>query len=194
MPADAWNEVTWREGSNTPLTSRFAALRVRPAAKHDKIGEPAPHEWLLVEWPEDEAEPTKYWLSTLPEDAPLATLVDIAKLRWRIERDYEELKSELGLGHFEGRGWQGVGERQRQRRALAARRTDCAEEIGVFIALVGRLARPRSASCPLPHKTVLLADARSKRVGSFFERLDDLRILTRMTRTRAHMREAKLLE
>jgi SRSO17 transposase len=107
LPADAWNEVTWREGSNTPLTSRFAALRVRPAAKHDKIGEPAPHEWLLVEWPEDEAEPTKYWLSTLPEDAPLATLVDIAKLRWRIERDYEELKSELGLGHFEGRGWRG---------------------------------------------------------------------------------------
>ena len=107
LPAEAWSEVTWREGSNTPLTSRFKALRVRPAAKHDKTGEPAPHEWLLVEWPEGEAEPTKYWLSTLPEDTPLAALVDIAKLRWRIERDYEELKSELGLAHFEGRGWRG---------------------------------------------------------------------------------------
>src|SRR5450631_509134 len=67
----------------------------------------APVEWLLVEWPEGEAAPTKYWLSTLPEDTPLATLVDYAKLRWRIERDYEELKGELGLSHYEGRGWRG---------------------------------------------------------------------------------------
>src|SRR5271166_5126315 len=49
----------------------------------------------------------QYWLSTLPEDMPLAVLVDVIKLRWRIERDYEELKSELGLAHFEGRGWRG---------------------------------------------------------------------------------------
>jgi SRSO17 transposase len=102
LPADAWCE-----GSNAPLASRFAAIRVRPASRNHKGGEPAPHEWLLVEWPVGEVEPTKYWLSTLPEDTPLATLVDIAKLRWRIERDYEELKSELGLAHFEGRGWRG---------------------------------------------------------------------------------------
>src|SRR5277367_6446509 len=68
---------------------------------------PQPLEWLLIEWPEDEREPTKYWLSTLPEDTPIEVLVDTAKLRWRIERDYEELKSELGLAHFEGRGWRG---------------------------------------------------------------------------------------
>ena len=68
---------------------------------------PHPVEWLLVEWPKGEAAPTKYWLSTLPEDTPLATLVDYAKLRWRIERDYEELKGELGLSHYEGRGWRG---------------------------------------------------------------------------------------
>ena len=68
---------------------------------------PHPVEWLVVEWPEGEAEPTKYWLSTLPEDTPLEVLVDVIKLRWRIERDYEELKSELGLAHFEGRGWRG---------------------------------------------------------------------------------------
>jgi len=62
---------------------------------------------LLIEWPAGEDEPTKYWLSTLPKDISLRRLVDIAKLRWRIERDYQELKQELGLGHFEGRGWRG---------------------------------------------------------------------------------------
>ena len=68
---------------------------------------PRPEEWLLIEWPRGEAEPTKYWLSTLPEPTPLADLVRLAKLRWRIERDYQELKDELGLDHFEGRGWRG---------------------------------------------------------------------------------------
>ena len=103
----AWTVVTWREGTNAPLSSRFAALRVRPASRDYKHATPRPHEWLLVEWPDGEAEPTKYWLSTLPDDAALADLVDIAKLRWRIERDYEDLKGELGLGHYEGRGWRG---------------------------------------------------------------------------------------
>jgi SRSO17 transposase len=107
LPKKAWRHITWREGSNTPLTSRFAALRVRPASRDEKRTTPHPVEWLLIEWPKGEAEPTKYWLSTLPEDTPLETLVDYAKLRWRIERDYEELKSELGLGHYEGRGWRG---------------------------------------------------------------------------------------
>src|SRR5439155_18294915 len=67
----------------------------------------SPQEWLLIEWPEGEKEPTKYWLSTFPENIAFAELVDIAKLRWRIERDYQELKQEVGLGHFEGRGWGG---------------------------------------------------------------------------------------
>ena len=69
-----------------------------------------PHapEWLLIEWPKGEAEPTKYWLSTLPDTIAFDRLVDIAKLRWRIERDYQELKQEVGLGHFEGRGWRGL--------------------------------------------------------------------------------------
>ena len=64
-------------------------------------------EWLLIEWPGGEPEPTKYWLSTLPSDIDFRELVDFAKLRWRIERDYLELKQEVGLGHFEGRGWRG---------------------------------------------------------------------------------------
>ena len=68
---------------------------------------PYPVEWLLIEWPKGEAEPTKYWLSTLPEDISLKELVRIAKHRWIIERDYQELKQELGLGHYEGRGWRG---------------------------------------------------------------------------------------
>jgi SRSO17 transposase len=102
--AAAFATVSWREGSNTLLTSRFAAWRVRPSARRAKL---RPAEWLLVEWPEGQAEPTRYWLSTLPEDTELAVLVDRAKLRWRIERDYQELKSELGLAHYEGRGWRG---------------------------------------------------------------------------------------
>jgi Transposase DDE domain len=82
-------------------------VRIRPASRDWKLAAPHPLEWLLIEWPEGEREPTKYWLSTLPEDTSIEVLVDTAKLRWRIERDYEELKSELGLAHFEGRGWRG---------------------------------------------------------------------------------------
>jgi SRSO17 transposase len=107
LPKEAFQTVSWREGSNGTLSSRFAAVRVRPACEDFRRTEPHEFEWLLIEWPDGEAEPTKYWFSTLPSDTPLSRLVDIAKLRWRIERDYEELKSELGLAHFEGRGWRG---------------------------------------------------------------------------------------
>ena len=104
QPDEAWKTVEWREGSNQTLSSRFAALRIRSASHDVKRSNAHPIEWLIIEWPEGEAEPTKYWLSTLPEDTPLEVLVDTIKMRWRIERDYEELKSELGLAHFEGRG------------------------------------------------------------------------------------------
>ena len=107
LPANAWRTVTWREGTAGPLASRFAAARVRPAHDDFRLSEPRAGEWLLAEWPEGEEEPTKYWLSTLPGAATLEELVATAKLRWRIERDFEELKQELGLGHFEGRGWRG---------------------------------------------------------------------------------------
>jgi hypothetical protein len=82
-------------------------MRVRAAHRDDKLQEPRAEEWLLVEWPEGEAEPTKYWLSTLSGDISFANLVEMAKLRWRIERDYQELKQELGLAHYEGQGWRG---------------------------------------------------------------------------------------
>ena len=107
LAADVWQQITWRDGSNTPLTSRFARWRVRPAHGDAKRREPAAEEWLLIEWPEGEAEPDHYWLSTLPADPSLEHMVDQAKLRWRIERDYLELKQEVGLGHYEGRGWRG---------------------------------------------------------------------------------------
>ena len=99
--------MTWREGSADWLVSRYARIRVRAAHRDYDLPEPRTEEWLLLGWPEGEAKPTKYWLSTLPEDIPFASLVDQAKLRWRIERDYQELKQELGLGHYEGRGWRG---------------------------------------------------------------------------------------
>jgi SRSO17 transposase len=106
LPKKAWRNIEWREGSADRLSSRFARVRVR-AAHGYVLPELLAQEWLLIEWPEGEAEPTKYWLSTLPANISFRRLVDIAKLRWRIERDYQELKQEVGLGHFEGRGWRG---------------------------------------------------------------------------------------
>jgi SRSO17 transposase len=107
LPNKAWRRVTWREGTNTKLASRFATVRVRPAHRDYQRSAPRPEEWCLIEWPADQAEPTKYWLSTLPATISRRALVNTAKLRWRIERDYQELKQELGLGHYEGRGWRG---------------------------------------------------------------------------------------
>jgi SRSO17 transposase len=107
LPAEAWSQVTWRQGVKKKLQSRFTALRVCPAHRDYWRAEPHPEEWLLIEWPAGEKEPTKYWLSTMPADIPLVELVHMAKHRWIIERDYQELKQELGLGHYEGRGWRG---------------------------------------------------------------------------------------
>ena len=106
LPAKAWRTIEWREGTNDRLSSRFARVRVHAASIRERSERPA-KEWLLIEWPEGEKEPTKYWLSTLPKSITFRDLVDAAKLRWRVERDYQELKQEVGLGHFEGRGWLG---------------------------------------------------------------------------------------
>jgi SRSO17 transposase len=107
LPASAFHRVSWREGTAGVLRSRFAAVRVRPAHRDHLRQQVRAEEWLLVEWPEGSAEPIKYWLSTLPASTSLHRLVQYAHLRWRVERDYQELKQELGLGHFEGRGWRG---------------------------------------------------------------------------------------
>lgn len=98
-----FGRVTWREGTAGALSSRFAAVRVRPA--HDS--QPNDEQWLLVEWPQGDPEPRHYWFSTLPANTSIKALVATAQGRWRIERDYQELKSELGLHHYEGRNWRG---------------------------------------------------------------------------------------
>jgi SRSO17 transposase len=108
LPPSAYRTVTWREGTRTPLRSRFAAVRCIAAHQDWERTQPRAEEWLLIEWPPGESEPTRYFLSTLPQRTSLKRLVKTVKLRWRIERDYEELKQELGLSHYEGRGWRGL--------------------------------------------------------------------------------------
>jgi SRSO17 transposase len=107
LTGKAWREVGWREGSKETLCSRFAALRVRPAYGDDRKGGLQPEQWLLIEWPAGAAEPSGYWLASLPARLALKRLVGISKHRWVIERDYEELKQEVGLAHYEGRNWRG---------------------------------------------------------------------------------------
>ena len=107
LPAKAWHDIVWREGSNTMLSSRFAWLRVRPAHRDYWRSDVRAEEWFLIEWPPGDKEPSKYWLSNLPAEITIEKLVGTAKMRWRIERDYEELKQEFGLGHYEGRSWRG---------------------------------------------------------------------------------------
>jgi len=107
LPARAFRTVTWREGTNTPLSGRFAAVRVRHAGGNVGKARLRAEQWLLIEWPANDDEPSKYFLSTLPEDITLNELVSTAHQRWRIERDYQDLKQDFGLGHYEGRGWRG---------------------------------------------------------------------------------------
>src|SRR6266536_1764149 len=107
LPASAWQSVTWRHGSRGAMRSRFAFFRRRPDHRDELRAHPREVEWLIIEWPRGESGPTKCWLSTLPADMPRDQLIRLAKLRWRIERDYEELKQEVGIDHFEGRGWRG---------------------------------------------------------------------------------------
>jgi len=103
LPARAYRTVVWRQGAVETLSGRFARVRV-VTAHDDRVRNP---EWLVIEWPRGDAEPLRYWLSTLPEKTTFKALVGTIKGRWRIERDYLELKQELGLGHYEGRNWRG---------------------------------------------------------------------------------------
>ena len=99
LPKRSWRTIEWREGTAEHLSSRFARLRIRVAHRDYALTECWPEEWLLIEWPESEEKPAIRPCRK--------TLVDLTKLRWRIERDYQELKQEVGLGHFEGRAWRG---------------------------------------------------------------------------------------
>ena len=106
-PRESWQRVTWREGTKGAMTSRFAAARVLPSHSYQHGGAKEESCWLLVEWPEGEETPTKFWLANLPADTDLLSLVRFAKIRWWIEQGYQQLKDELGLDHYEGRSWQG---------------------------------------------------------------------------------------
>lgn len=116
LPATAWQNVLWRHGSRGPQRGRFAAVRIRPArgiVRSNSLGSIHPEDlqseqWLLVHWPEDKPKPTKAWLSNLEADTDIVTLVSLARLRWRIERDHEESKGLLGFDHYEGRTWPGL--------------------------------------------------------------------------------------
>ncbi len=150
LPQKAWRPVTWRKGTNTKLTSRFAAVRVRPAHHDYERPTPRPEEWCLIEWLWDEPEPTKYFLSTLPATISRRALVGATKLRWRIERDYQDLKQELGLGHYEGRGWRGFHHHA----------TLCIAAYGFLISKRGSIPPPQdnvapSSSKNLPYPTVI---------------------------------------
>jgi SRSO17 transposase len=134
--------VTWREGVAEPLRSRFVALRVRPATGDHRRDRPRAEHWLLAEWPKGETEPSKFWFSNLPADTTLDRLVYLAKLRWLIERDYLELKQELGLGHYEGRGWPGFH-----------------HHAALCIAAYGFLIAERAAIPPSKAKTARLVEA-----------------------------------
>lgn len=144
LPAEAWQTIRWREGTNVDLTSRFTAVRLRPASRDYNRTEPRAEEWLMIEWPEEAAEPTKYWLSTMAPETSIECLAQTAKLRWRIERDYQDLKQELGLGHYEGRGWRGFHHHA----------SLCIAAYGFLIALRGTIppsASARSENSPTPH-------------------------------------------
>lgn len=152
LPPSAWKQVTWRQGSDKPLTSRFAAIRIRTANRADKSS-PRPEEWLVIEWPEHQPEPTKWHLSNLPASTTLKDLVSSIHLRWRIERDYQELKDGIGFDHFEGRSWRGF--HHRAALCIAAYGFIAAERARLFppddIAFIpppsGRQTKPRGSPC-----------------------------------------------
>lgn len=105
---DAWETIVLETGRHAATETRFAALRVRTAHRAKSGKPPGEEEWLIVEWPQGEASPTHYYLSNLSSDTTLTRLAEVAKLRWRVERDYQDLKQEVGLAHYEGRRWVGL--------------------------------------------------------------------------------------
>jgi hypothetical protein len=113
----ACRPIMWRQGTKATkgnptakMRSHFLALRVRPANRHIGRAEDGtlPEVWLIAEWPPEAPEPVKYWLSNMAATTRLRTMVRLGKLRWRIEHDYRELKTGLGLDHFEGRSFLGL--------------------------------------------------------------------------------------
>jgi SRSO17 transposase len=152
VPALTYRKVTWRDGSRGTQSSSFAVARVRTASAHSKGHPPGEEQWLLAWWPEGEPRPTKFWLSDLPANTSMKRLVQLAKLRWRVERDYQEMKGELGLDHFEGRTWRGFHHHAALCAAahafLALRRALFPPEQNALDALSRSEAPPRGPAAP----------------------------------------------
>jgi len=161
LPPGAFQTISWREGTNETLSSRFGALRVRRAGGNSGRARLQPQEWLLIEWPAGQDEPTKYWLSTLPEDAAINDLVNATHLRWRIERDYQDLKQELGLGHYEGRGWRGF--HHHASLCIVAYGYLMAQRLTVGIQTDGKKTSPNAKCLPFPRITSPAAALRAQR-------------------------------
>lgn len=152
LSEEQWGTVTWRRGTKGEMTSRFAAVRVRPARREGNQDRLLDEEWLLIEWPSTEDAPTKYWLSTEPDEIPIARLVYLAKLRCRIERDYQELKQEVGFGDYQGRGWRGY----HHHHTLA---------VAAYVFLLAertRLSPPHAPTAPAVHVAPLPRDFRPR--------------------------------
>lgn len=139
IPRERYKTVTWRDGSRGKMSSKFLLYRVRAAEKHTKGRAPSDEQWLICEWPVTEKKP-KFWLSNLPKNISSKHLVRLTKLRWRVERDYQEMKGELGLDHFEGRTWRGFHHHA----------TLCAAALG-FLALRRALFPPEQSAVDVAH-------------------------------------------
>ena len=156
VPTLRFSTVKWREGSRGWQSGRFAAVRVRTAHGHKKATAPGGEQWLLCQQTGNAKAPYKQWLFTLPSTTSIATLVRFAKLRWRIERDYQELKGELGLDHFEGRTWRGFHHHHA---------TLCAVAHG-FLALRRALSPRRRVRWTLPMVRSAMQQVLLRRIGT----------------------------
>jgi len=176
LPPEEFHLVNWREGSRGEQSSRFAAVRVQTAERHVQRAPPSEEVWLLIEWPKEEKAPTKYSLSSLPKDTPLKELVRLSKLRWRVERDYQELKGEVGLDHFEGRTWRGFHHHATlcmvAHGFLALRRALFPPEENTLDAARG--APPPSTPAAAPHRPLPALPAHHRRPHSSSEAIADL--------------------
>jgi len=161
LPQHAFETISWRDGTNEPLSGRFAAVRVRHAGGNAGKARLRPLQWLIIEWPADQAEPVKYILSTLPEGTPLKDLINAAYQRWRIERDYQELKQEFGLGHYEGRGWRGF--HHHASLSIAAYGFLMAERLSADKSVGGKKTSSNAKCLPFPKITSPVAALRPQR-------------------------------
>lgn len=163
LPSRAFQSINWRERTNDTLNGRFAAVRVRHAGGNTGKARLRPQQWLLIEWPASDAEPSKYFLSTLPKDTPINELVDVAHQRWCIERDYQNLKQDFGLGHYEGRGWRGFHQRHHAALSIAAYGFLMAERLVADKPVGGKKTSSNPRCLPFPRITSPAAVLRAQR-------------------------------